>query len=423
MKLIRNFSIYTVVGFLNAGIGFLLLPVLTKYLTPADYGIISLINVYVAILTPIVGMSTSGYATVEYYNRNINKQEFGRVFSSVRIVPILGIFPILIIFLAGQSVFPGLMELPLNGYWLILPMLLFTLYHNNFTSFLLATKRAFLFSVTTAGKIVFEISLTLLFLIYLNKGWDGRIYSALVTAIGFSLLSVWYYRKWNLLSRDIRSTYIRQALLFGAPLILHQIGKFVINQADRLFLVKMVSLQEMGIYSVGYTVGSAIMILVGAFANFYSPFLYERLAKGSEKAKLEVIRVSYLFIGISFAALLALTVGSPLLFRFFINSTYGSAVQYVFWIGLGYFFWGFYIIFAGYIFYLKKTKILGYLAIFNVVLNCALNYVLIKWLGAIGAAYATCVSFFVVAVIIGLIVNKLHPMPWVSFFGNKKPNT
>ena len=53
-----------------------------------------------------------------------------------------------------------------------------------------------------------------------------------------------------------------------------RIGKFVINQSDRLFLAKMVSVEEMGIYSVGYQVGTIVLILVTAFSNFFSPFLF-----------------------------------------------------------------------------------------------------------------------------------------------------
>src|SRR5437763_7858501 len=106
MKLFRTFSIYTIVGFLNAGVGFLLLPVLTRYLTPADYGIISLVNTYVLILMPIVGLCTSSFISVEYYNNKITPDEFKRLFSSVRLIPTLLIFPLALLFLLCSSWLP-----------------------------------------------------------------------------------------------------------------------------------------------------------------------------------------------------------------------------------------------------------------------------------------------------------------------------
>ena len=97
------------------------------------------------------------------------------------------------------------------------------------------------------------------------------------------------------------------------------------------------------------------------------------------------------------------------------DKRYIRATAYVFWIGLSYFFWGIYLIFSGFLFYAKKTAILGRLAILNVVLNLILNYFLIQWFGALGAAYATCISFFIIALVIVWKVYLLYPMPWRSF--------
>ena len=414
-KLIKTFSLYTFVGFLNAGIGFLILPVLTHYLSPADYGIIALMNTYVSILMPIVGLSTASFVSVEYFNKKLPPDQFRILFSSVRAIPLLMLLPFLLLFVFGYKVLPTILELPPLAYWLLLPLTLFALYGDNFKSFLVTTKRTWLFSITTLGKFFLEIPLTLLLIIYAHQQWDGRIYAWLITVLVFTLLSIYYYKKWNLLKFVIKKEYVRQAIWFGAPLILHQIGKFVINQADRIFLAKMISVDEMGIYSVGYQVGMVLLIVSTAFTNFFSPFLFEQLNKNSEAAKLKIIKVSYLFIFAMFGILVVLTWLTPSLFAIFISERFAGAAQYVFWIGLSYCFWALYLVFAGYIYYLKKSKILGYLAIFNVAINLSLTYLFIKIFGAIGAAYATCLSFFLVCTIIGFISNRLYPMPWLAF--------
>jgi O-antigen/teichoic acid export membrane protein len=415
MKLFRTFSIYTIVGFLNAGVGFLLLPVLTRYLTPADYGIISLVNTYVLILMPIVGLCTSSFISVEYYNNKITPDEFKRLFSSVRLIPTLLIFPLALLFLLCRSWLPSLMELPQPAYWLLLPLTLFVLYQENFRSFLIISKKTKLFSFTTLGKIFIEIPLTILLVVYAGLHWVGRIDAWLAAVIFFSFLSFYFYKKWNLLSLDISKAYITQSVVFGLPLILHETGKFVINQSDRLFLAKMVSVEEMGIYSVGYQVGMAILIVNTAFANFFSSFFFERMHRDAEKGKLEIVRVSYIFIISIFVLLILLTFLTPYLFVHFVGPRFAKGATYVFWVGLGYCFWGIYLVFTNYIFFKKRNKILAYLAILNVVLNAVCNYFFILWFGAIGAAYATCLSFFVVALIVAFLANKLHPMPWLEF--------
>ena len=71
--------------------------------------------------------------------------------------------------------------------------------------------------------------------------------------------------------------FIHSGFLFGALLILHTLGKFVVNQSDRLFTAKMVSIKEAGIYSVGYTIGTIMLLGATAFSNITAPFTMERL--------------------------------------------------------------------------------------------------------------------------------------------------
>jgi Na+-driven multidrug efflux pump len=85
------------------------------------------------------------------------------------------------------------------------------------------------------------------------------------------------------------------------------------------------------------------------------------------------------------------------------------------WVALSYVFWGIYLVFSAIIFYKEKTKFLGLLSLFNIVLNCLLNVILINYFGAIGAAYATAISFLVVMIFTVLYSNKLIALPWLSF--------
>lgn len=72
-------------------------------------------------------------------------------------------------------------------------------------------------------------------------------------------------------------------------------------------------------------------------------------------------------------------------------------------------------LFSGFIFFFKKSRILGWLAIFNVVSNLFFNYFFIKLFGPIGAAYATVLSFFLLFILVAAIVQKLMPLPWFRY--------
>ena len=189
----------------------------------------------------------------------------------------------------------------------------------------------------------------------------------------------------------------------------------MINQSDRIFIAKLITIEEAGIYNIGYQVGMVILIVVNALGNFYQPFLFKRLSDRSQKGDLEIVRTTYIGIAGLILVLIILSVSSPYLFKFFIDSSYAKGIKYVFWTGLSYLFWGIYILFTGFIFFTKKTKFLGYLAVLNVILNLILNYFLIINFGALGAVYATCISFFVVALIVTIKGAKLFNLPWFDY--------
>src|SRR5215471_6226643 len=88
MQYLKQISIYTFVSFLGAGINFFLMPYLSYYIKPADYGILALINSFVTILIPLTGLVATGLITVEYYKTQ-NKNEFASLFSSIQVVPLI----------------------------------------------------------------------------------------------------------------------------------------------------------------------------------------------------------------------------------------------------------------------------------------------------------------------------------------------
>lgn len=423
MKYFRQFSVYTLVGFLGAGISFLLMPYLSYFLKPAEYGILSMVNSVVTILIPLIGLTAAGIINVEYYKQK-DRKEFASLFSSVQFIPVIPFLFLLIMAVLLADPVARFLEIPVQkSYWIPLSCViaLLTIYFETLTGYNVTEQKSGHFAFFNILKIVTEVTLTILFITQWGYGWEGRLYAWLISSLVLFLAGFIYFRKQYLLSFSISKKYIRTALLFGLPLILHVVGKFVINQSDRVFITKMVSIDEAGIYNIGYQVGMIMLLLVNAMGNFMQPFLFERLASLTESAKRQIVKTSYVIIGSLLIILVVITVATPTFFTWLVDESYAKGTRYVFWVGLSYFFWGVYIIFAGYIFYSGKTGILGVLAIVNVVLNILLNYFLIKAFGPMGAAYATCISFFVVSVIIVWKANRLYPLPWLRFnFSNNR---
>ena len=419
MRLLKSFSIYSITSLLSSGIPFLILPVLTHYLSPYDYGQLSLFNTYVLILVPLISLGSPGLIGIDFFQRK--QLEFSKLFSSVaRFIGLNFLFILIITFLLKYKL-EGLLDLPSK--WIsIIPLVAFlTIIVERYTSLLINQKKAFLYGGVSVLRVGFEVSLTLLFIVGIGMNWEGRVFSWIITLFLMSIISIYYFQKegW-LIKNSFDIKLVKNSLIYGLPLVPHVLGKFVINQSDAIFIANMVSIEDVGIYRIGYQFGFIVSVFCGIFLNIYSPYLYERLAKINYKKKIEIVQISYLFIFALIALTLLITFSTNTIFKYLIDEKYSSGAQYVFWISLSYLFWGGYLIFTGFIFHLKKTMILAYLAILNVVLNLVLNYFLITKFGVIGAAYATTISFFIVFILVAVISNKLYPMPWLYFL--KKNN-
>ena len=67
MQFIKQISVYTFVGLFGAAINFFVMPVLSRYLLPADYGLLSLFNTYITILVPLISLSANNLLGIDYF--------------------------------------------------------------------------------------------------------------------------------------------------------------------------------------------------------------------------------------------------------------------------------------------------------------------------------------------------------------------
>lgn len=71
----KSTSVYFLANILNAVIPFLLLPILTRYLSVEEYGQIAMFQLLIGGLAGFVGLNTVGAAGRKFYDKNISKSE------------------------------------------------------------------------------------------------------------------------------------------------------------------------------------------------------------------------------------------------------------------------------------------------------------------------------------------------------------
>lgn len=410
MKLLASTSVYTLTSVLNSAIPFLLMPLLTAYLSPADYGILSVITTVVSFVFPFTVMGVGSALYIEYFK--LKPGEFPGYVSSIMVIPLICTLINGLLFLPNGNLLYRHLAIP-AGWARIIPLLVLLQVVPYLVSIFYQVRREPLaYGRYQTCLTIVNISCSVAFVVFLKMGWQGRLMGIYLAYAVFSLAGIYLIYRLGYLVKIWRYDYVKSALLIGIPLIPHEIGTIIVNTSDRLFISNMVGAEAVGLYSIGYQVGTLVYILATSFNQAWAPYLFETLKEATQDQKQQIVRQSYLFMTALVACFLMLWLVTPLLFRIFINHRFSSAADFVFWVGLGHVFFGMYIMVVNYIYYQKKTHLITYLTFGAGLLNLVLNYLLIQRCGAIGAAYATAISYFTFFLVAWWLSHKIYPMPW-----------
>jgi len=389
-------------------------------LTPADYGIIASFGVIISILVVFIGLNSIGSIEVNYFQVSKEKLKI-YIGNLIYILAVMTTVFIIFNLLFGEYVFKFT---HISKEWMFvaifialfqvittLNLVLFRVEHN-----------AKAYSLYEIVQNLFNVSLTLIFVIGFHFKWEGRLIAMAITFILFGMLSFYIiYKIKNLIAFKYKKEYLKEILHYGVPLIPHSLAGWIKTGLDRIFITGLISVSATGIYSVGYQLGTVIGVVSTSLYKAWLPKLYEMLSKGlNEKEKLKIVKITYLyFIGM---ILLAIILYYFLIFfmDLFIDKKFEGSKIIIFYILIAYTFDAMYMVVVNYIFYFKKTKYISMTTLFTSFLHAPLSYVLIKEYGIEGATFASVFTFGLNFLIIWFIANKIYPLPWTKIFKIRK---
>lgn len=419
-RIFRFASIYTGTNFLGQALPFFLLPILTRYLSTSDYGILATFMAAVGIANVVASMGSNDAVVRGYFDRDKESFDFPKlVFNGISINVAIFLFLSLLVFLLRNYISASL-HMPTH--WvLLIPFIGFcrTIYRLP-ASFFLVEQKPVKYSVLTISSILSELLFSIFFVVVIGLNWKGRVLGLALDSLIFLIVGLVLLVRANVSNFSLDFTYIKNILSFGIPIVFHSLGFVIVGVIDRFFINSMVGLSETGLYSVGYSISMIIGFFVGAFNMAWVPLFYEKLNHINNELKIKLVKLTYLyFIGILFASI-ALIFIAPYFLKIFVDKKFYGSYQFISWLALGYAAHGMYVMVVNYIFYEKKTYILSIIAAVTVILNIVFNYILIKLNGAVGAAQATFLTFSLRFLLVWYFSNKVYPMPWFSFLNKAK---
>ncbi len=395
---------------LNKAVPFLLLPIMTVYLTPEEYGKLSIFMVFVTVYVSFVGMNMHNNISKNFFQ--VSKDDLAIYIGNILIL--LSMTTIFYFFVSCGIYFvvDTLFSIPT---WLLLfvPFMVGMIMVNTMSTTLLRNEqRAYMFGVFEISNTVIKMGTTILLLVVFGQGWYSQVYGIFFDAVLFMVVGIVYmkHRKYIQLSFDKEK--IKSILHISVPLIPHVLAGAVISMSDRLFIAQMVSLESVGLYAVGYSFGMIVMLFTDAFIKAWSPWFYKNISEPTESKKQKIVIYTYVYILGMFILAGSIALVAEFILPYFVDEKFYAAREFIIWIALGYAIRGVYQIFFPYLVHISRTSFLATSTVLAALVNLALNYILIRKYGAIGAAYATLAAFAVSALLVFWYQQRNYYMPW-----------
>jgi O-antigen/teichoic acid export membrane protein len=407
---VRHMAVYGLGGILVKAVGFLMLPFYTRYLSPADYGLLEILDLSMSVFGLILSMGMIPaflrcYAAAdgEAEKRRVVSTgcTFGVVTGVLTFVAGVGLVRPVSLLLFGPTV-------PSTYVLLSFTTLVLTYMANLPRTYLRALEASGTYTVVDTVYVFLLLALNIFFIAVLQIGLVGMLWSSVIAgALQFVLLSAWALRKAGV---GFHWPYLKRMLEFGVPLIFSNVALFVLNFSDRFFLQHLRSLDVVGVYAVGYKFGYMLnYLIVQPFFVMWQSRMYAIHAK-PEHAKIFRQFFSMYSLGMIYVGL-GMALFSPEVVRVMAVPKFAASQDVIPVVALAYIFYG-----LGYyaqlgMFLTDNTKRLGLIGVMAAAVNLGLNYVLIYRYGMMGAAWATVLSFAFMTGVSYLFSQRALRMP------------
>lgn len=405
-KTLKDFINYFLGDLFVKGFMFLSLPLLSRIMAPEDYGRMSLINSAIMILYVFISLNLQNAVINAFMKDDVDFPVYlGTILIGLTVLQIV----LVIISISFSESISNLLSISVYDlYWVIAICVLLS-YIYIYTSYLQGARYSGEFIRINITSKISEVIFIFIFAILLSDDkYLSKIYAQLLVSF---LLLIYVFRKLKGVAVfKFRYEYLCSALFFSVPLIIHVLSNALLSQVDRLFIAKMLGESSAGIYSFAYNIGMCILVVVMAWNSSWQPRLYKLIEQGNyAKINTVIKNSSILLVAISFVTILF----SKQMVDILSDHRYSESISLVPIIIIANALIHIYLSYVNFTFFKKKTILVSIGTLLAVIINMILDYYLIPIYGIHGAAWATVVAYFMLALfhyIIATFLIKTNPV-------------
>jgi O-antigen/teichoic acid export membrane protein len=398
IQTLRTISIFTLSNIANAAIVFVSLGLYLKYLPPEEYGKAIFFALLVSLIGPVVNINTNAFFWATYfdYEDRVRNEIYSTLYFFTFSICLF--LTSLFVILPINNIFP----VDLGLFVLAVPAAsFFSFLNEDIKSLYIYQKRIYNYVVINNGLTLIENILIVLLIRYSSPTFHSRIQAWLVVLFFSFLIHLYVFgKKNNYLSFVFVKRRLSAALRFGYPLMFQQWSKMALNASDRWFLAGIVNFSQMGIYNLGYQIGSSISTVISGYLNFLTPVLYKNLSEKNTANLERVKKQFFIFLGLLSFAIIGLYLCFLVIAKPLWGDKYFYAAPFILYIGVSTILYAISMPYSSALSYMQRTNYLAVVSVVTLVLNLVLNYFLITRYLTFGAAYSTVISYLIFSLLV-----------------------
>lgn len=417
----KNSSVYLIGQILSRAVGFFMIPLYTRFISPTNYGVMEMIEILTGSIAMIVSINISDSLPRFYYAEKDEETRNKIISTSILGLGLIGL-PIVLFFLltskylafliADEAKYTFYLQISIVTCWFgILCEIGYT--------YLRMKYMAKTFVLITMANLALALSLNIYFIIFLNLDILGVFYSTLITqGLTALILTIWILKGVPL---QLSIHFLKKLIAFGLPLVPSRIGLSLGFVSNRFFLRwfgasdPVSALALVGLFSLGHKFGAIVnRFITIPFNSFWGPRRMELLlsVSDSSESRETVAGICTYSTMISLYFALILSSGIENIIEIMADPSYKNSHIIVPFVALSYVALGLETHFSAGILQLRKTTSATFISLLSLAIILLWNYIFIPIYGIYGAVTSNLAGFAVRCILTYLVSQRLYHIPF-----------
>jgi len=411
-ELFHDSFFYGASKFLGQIIGFLLIPLYTVYLLPADFGIATVLSIYSVSMTLIsnIGLDSSLYNFLGLSKKDSQHNQIAIDTASIFVLFVSVLFLLINIV---SSKWISFLLLKTSDYYVFVIVSSLIAFADSISviplNVLRINRDVRKVSISSLLNVVFSVLFTLIFVVWLKWGVLGFLLGNFIGSVGKTIYLFIYVSFPKIVNfKNDTLTALAKVALYLFP---NKVFALSLPYYSQYILSRELSLSALGLYAVAWKFCLPFNTLVGIFQQSWAPYKFEVFKTSNDPKKFFSDFFTVYVLGILSIYLGTVLFGDSVL-RLMTNSIYHEAGMHLKYLALIPLFNGLYFMLSSGYEFSTTQKWRPWITFAGLLGVIILTHLTVSKFGIMGASISIAFGWLIMAVLIFIAAYRLYPIQY-----------